>query len=227
MALDSDPFADLAAALARVLPPGVAVAVEDPAASAEGMFDAEARAVARAVPARRAEFAAGRRAAHRAMERLGVPAAPVAMGSDRAPVWPPGVIGSISHCEGACAALVALAGDMRAVAVDLEPDTDLPADLLPIVCSPGERAWLGGLAPETAGRMARLIFSVKECVFKLQYPMTGKMLEFSDMEVDIDLSDHRFSARFVGSVGVHSPRWRPSGPFGMVSGTLFCTSFLR
>ena len=98
MALDSDPFADLAAALARVLPPGVAVAVEDPAASAEGMFDAEARAVARAVPARRAEFAAGRRAAHRAMERLGVPAAPVAMGSDRAPVWPPGVIGSISHC---------------------------------------------------------------------------------------------------------------------------------
>lgn len=224
MALDSTPLAELVAALERAVPSGVVVAAEDPAAPPEGLFDAEALAMARAAPARRAEFAAGRRAAHRAMERLGLPPAPVAMGPDRAPVWPRGLIGSISHCEGACVALVAQAGTLRAVAVDVEPDADLPGELVPVVCSESERAWLSGLAPGMAGRMARLIFSAKECVYKLQFPVTGKLLEFSDMEVDIDLLHQQFSTRFTGSRGVSMTGWCPVGRFGMVHGILFSVS---
>ncbi|WP_372674633.1 4'-phosphopantetheinyl transferase [Aquicoccus sp.] len=227
MALDSDPLAELATALERVLPPGVAMAVEDPAAPEGGLFAVEAEAMSRAVPARRTEFAAGRRAAHRAMARLGLAPAPVAMGPDRAPVWPRGLIGSISHCEGGCAALVARMADMQAVAVDLEPDADLPDDLLPVVCSPAERAWLRDLAPARTGRMARLIFSVKECVYKLQYPLTGKIMEFSDIEVEIDLSHQRFSARLAAHGTKHAPPWTLAGRFGQAGGVMFCLSFAR
>ena len=61
--------------------------------------------MARAVPQRRREFFAGRLAAHRAMEALGHLPEPVPMGQDRAPVWPQGLVGSISHGAGACAAM--------------------------------------------------------------------------------------------------------------------------
>lgn len=224
MALDIGPRAELAAALEGAVPPCVAVEVEDPVAPADGMFGIEARAMARAIPARRAEFAAGRRAAHRAMARLGLSPAPVEMGPDRAPLWPRGLIGSISHCEGACAALVARAGQMRAVAVDLEPDADLPDDLVPLVCSPAERAWLNGLPHGCAGRMARLIFSAKECVYKLQYPETGNNLEFNDLEVEIDVVHQRFSARAARSDQGILATSQAEGRFGMVSGLLYCVS---
>ncbi|WP_137702263.1 4'-phosphopantetheinyl transferase family protein [Marimonas lutisalis] len=197
MALDSGVLDQLEAALGAVLPGEVAVAVEDPSAGDAGLFAAEAAAVARAVPKRRAEFAAGRRAAHRAMEALGHLAAPVTMEANRAPVWPDGLIGSISHCNGGCAALVARGADLRAVAIDLEDNTNLPREVLPMVCLPAERAWIDRLAPERRMWAARLIFSAKECAYKLQFPITRKMLDFADLQVDIDLPGRRFRARFL------------------------------
>jgi 4'-phosphopantetheinyl transferase EntD len=41
------------------------------------------------------------------MDALGLPERPIPMGRDRAPVWPEGVVGSISHSDAFCLAAVA------------------------------------------------------------------------------------------------------------------------
>ncbi|CAM5262090.1 hypothetical protein STENM223S_09777 [Streptomyces tendae] len=73
----------------ELLPPTVA-AVE--AYGEEGvdapLFPEEEALLTHAVPKRRREFTAARSCARRAMEKLGVPAAPVVSGERGAPVWP-------------------------------------------------------------------------------------------------------------------------------------------
>jgi 4'-phosphopantetheinyl transferase EntD len=166
-----DPAA-LTAALRAMLPAGAGVgacAIGD----AGPLWPGEA--VPGAVPARQAEFAAGRTAARLALADLGLPPVAVPMGADRAPHWPAGLAGSLTHAGG-----VALAAVLRApaaVGIDIEPDADLPADVLDSILTPAERAALPDL------RAARVVFSAKEAFFKAQYPRTGRMIGFDAADV--------------------------------------------
>ncbi len=182
-------------ALARSLfPAGVAVAATDPRHDHGGLLPEELPAVARATERRRREFAAGRIAARRAMAGLGVFGAPVPSGPDRAPVWPAGIVGSIAHTATACLAVAARAGQVRALGIDLEPDAPLEAYLVAEICTPPEIAWLVARPEAARGRLARLIFSAKECAYKCRYPLTRTLLEFADMRIEIDAVAGAFTA---------------------------------
>ncbi|MGJ8544834.1 MAG: 4'-phosphopantetheinyl transferase family protein [Sulfitobacter sp.] len=185
---------DLHAALRGMLPPQVALALRETGGAVPALFAREAQAVARAVPKRQAEFAAGRAAAREALAALGQPAAAIPMGADRAPVWPEGVIGSISHSNFYGAAALALGGGaLRGIGIDLEPEADLPGDVLDLVCGEAERAWLAGLPAAQQGRAGLLIFSAKEAFFKAQYPLTGAMIGFEAAQVFVDLQSGSLS----------------------------------
>ncbi|MGN5635089.1 4'-phosphopantetheinyl transferase family protein [Streptomyces sp. AC154] len=67
---------------------------------ADTLFPEEAAQVARSTPARRAEFTSVRACARRAMTRLGRAPVPVLRGPRGAPLWPPGLVGSMTHCQG-------------------------------------------------------------------------------------------------------------------------------
>ena len=72
----------------------------DPRAVNEGLLPEERGAVAKAVPKRVAQFTAGRVCARRALAQLGnTEPVPILMGEDRAPQWPAGYVGSISHTD--------------------------------------------------------------------------------------------------------------------------------
>ena len=182
----------LARALRAVVPPGVAVGAADPTAPTTGLWPEESAAMARAIPARRREFAAGRRAARAAMQALDLPAAAILPGPDRAPVWPDGVIGSISHGGGACLALVARQGVITGLGIDLEPAERLPQDMVEAVCTGPEHAAITGHY-----LLGRVIFCAKEAVYKAQYPLSHQTLEFHDLETGIDLAEGQFEARFT------------------------------
>ena len=78
------------------------------------LFPEEERLITRAVEKRRKEFTTARLCARKAMERLGVAPVPVLSGLRGEPLWPQGVIGSITHCAGyRAAALARAAGDDR------------------------------------------------------------------------------------------------------------------
>jgi 4'-phosphopantetheinyl transferase EntD len=91
------------------------------------MFSDEAAAVAGAGAERRREFGTVRWCARKALRQLGVPAVPILPDGDRAPRWPVGVVGSLTHCAGYRAAVVARSGELRGVGIDAEPHAALPA----------------------------------------------------------------------------------------------------
>lgn len=168
--------AALVAALRGLFPAGVGVGVCRIGTAPPPLPGEDAP---RAVPARRAEFAAGRAAARAAMTDAGLRPAAIPMGGDRAPVWPGGVFGSITHTQG-----VALAVAARApIGLDAEPDADLPEDLIPLV------------APGHAPRPARLIFAAKEAAYKCQYPLTRQLLDFDAFS--IEAGDRALTARLM------------------------------
>ena len=85
--------------IADILPPQVAVTEEFGDLPDVRLFPAEEAVIADAVDRRRREFATARACARAALAKLGVPAAPIVPGSRGAPQWPPGVVGSITHCR--------------------------------------------------------------------------------------------------------------------------------
>ncbi|SDD24331.1 4'-phosphopantetheinyl transferase family protein [Ruegeria marina] len=170
-----------------------ALAAADPTRDYEA-YPEELAAIPGAVDRRRREFAAGRTAARLALRELGAPAMAVPMGADRAPIWPPGLLGSITHTGTACLAAVAWEGELRLLGLDLEEDTPLDPDLIPTVCSPAERAWLAG--QDDPGHWAKLIFSAKECAYKAQYPISRTLFGFDALRIALDTGSRRFSATF-------------------------------
>jgi 4'-phosphopantetheinyl transferase EntD len=186
----------LVAALRAALPAGIAVAVEDPKAGAFGLLPGEA--LDNAVPKRLAEFAAGRRAARAAMAHLGLPASAIPHGADRAPRWPEGVVGSISHNEGLCLAMLGRSDDWVGLGLDVEVGRDLELALWPEILRPDELARIHAVPDAARGLAAMAVFVAKEAVYKAQYLVSGTMMDFHALTVEIDAN--RFMAAFTQDV---------------------------
>jgi 4'-phosphopantetheinyl transferase EntD len=160
-----------------------------------------------ASPARRAEFAAGRWCARTALGQLGGPvSAPLRNGRHGSPDWPPGFVGSITHTPRLTAAAVARRGwrdGVRGIGLDAEDAAPLPAGVLDVVASTGEREDLRRLA---RGRSEVLwdtvLFTVKEATYKALYPLLGEVLAHDDVTASLS-ADGRFRAvvRAPGSTG--------------------------
>jgi 4'-phosphopantetheinyl transferase EntD len=184
-------LAPLVSLARRLLPEGVAVAGADP-----GMMHPllAGEALPGAVPARLREFSAGRHAARAALAALGEALAPVPRGDDRAPVWPQGVAGSITHTRGAC--LAAVARGRAGLGLDLEEDAPLDPSLWETVLLPEEAAWARG-EPDP-GRAAMLVFSAKEAAYKAQYAITRSLFGFEVLRVAI--TPGGLAARFTRDI---------------------------
>lgn len=178
----------------RILPAAAASAESFGEPADATLFPEEEAVIARAVDRRRREFATGRACARAALARLGVPAGPILVGERRAPCWPPGVVGSITHCRGYAAAAVAGSDGLAALGIDAEPDEPLPDGVLRTIALPAERAMLAGLPP-SGPSWERLLFCAKESVYKAWFPLTGRWLGFGDAH--ITLADGAFQARLL------------------------------
>lgn len=142
----------------------------------------EAALMEKAIEKRRREFCAGRVLARSALESLGFAPAPLLRGEDRAPRWPSGAVGSITHTRGHCAAVVARSTQIRAVGIDVEQATPLKPGVYEAITTERDRRELEG---DDALRLGKIIFSAKECAYKAQYTLTQKYLPFSAMSVVI------------------------------------------
>lgn len=199
------------AVIAEILPPTVVVEAlrEDPAVVA--LFPQEHALLGRAVSKRRREFATARLCAHRALEQLGMTRQPIPAGAGGEPLWPPGVLGSITHCAGYRACALARTADILALGIDAEPDRPLPDGVLAQVSLPRERQRLRALAL-TAGQVHcwdRLLFSAKEAIYKAWHPIVKRRLDFADAEVSIDAGTSTSSA--AAARGTFSASLSPPG----------------
>ncbi|WP_367137603.1 4'-phosphopantetheinyl transferase [Saccharothrix sp. HUAS TT1] len=162
------------------------------------LFPEEQEHVAKAVDKRKREFATGRHCARTALAAFGFPPAPLLPGPNRAPTWPAGVVGSITHCQGYRAAAVGLVSDVWTIGIDAEPNEPTPDGVLEAIAVPGELARHRELrASGDKVSWDRLLFSAKETVYKAWFPLARKWLGFEDAEVTINPDDGTFSARIL------------------------------
>ncbi|MFF3333564.1 4'-phosphopantetheinyl transferase [Streptomyces sp. NPDC002888] len=179
----------------KLLPAPVAVAEAFDDTRPAPLLGAEAELVSRAVDSRRREFATVRRCAREALAELGVGPLPVLTGERGAPRWPEGIVGSMTHCDGYRAAAVARTPGVRSVGIDAEPHLPLPEGVFDSIALPSERRRAGdmqGMEPEV--HWDRLLFSMKECVYKAWFPLTRRPLGFAQADITIEY-DGTFSAR--------------------------------
>ena len=182
--------------LRDLFPATVLIATSPPRACEAELFSEERALIERAVESRRREFATARVCARKLLAELGVEGFALLRGADRAPLWPTGVIGSISHCRDLCVAAVARRGALRSLGVDVEPAEPLEPALWRRILTPREATWLGSRETERRGRIVRLFFSAKEAVYKCVRAAGAPELGFHDVELDLALEEGRFAARW-------------------------------
>lgn len=185
--------------LAQALGTGFGIACRDVDGDPEQLWPSERTAVHKAVPSRQREYAAGRCAARDAMQQIGwapegIPSAP-----DRSPVWPDGLTGSIAHGGQVCVAVVGRRHQVHAVGIDIEVDRAMEPDLWPSICTADELSRLDLLPPRERGRRVTRVFCAKEAFYKWQYPQTGLLLDFLDVEVMFSADGTGFVARAAPS----------------------------
>lgn len=180
--------------LAGLFPTSVLAARVDPRTVTGESLPEEMAFVSGAADVRRREFVAGRLASHSLLRRLNCKIRPILVGRGRAPVFPSGIVGSISHLEDDCRVVMARDTAIASLGLDLVYAQPLEQASWATVLTRTERARLEGLAPADRGMAAILTFSAKESVYKCLYPLSGRWLDFQDVEIEFDPRRRRFKA---------------------------------
>lgn len=136
----------------------------------------------RAVPKRKAEFLAGRRCAAEAIRRLTGQTIFPGMGEDRAPIWPEGVVGAISHSGDRAIALAGVGSRFLGIGIDIEKllSEEEAHDIATQALTAHELHSLGNVIDPF---MTGLIFSAKESLFKALYPTVRRLFFFEAAEL--------------------------------------------
>lgn len=188
----STPFESLS------LPAAVSISRAPVDASLPWLSADEIEASATMAVTRRAEFAHGRWHARRALTQLGVAEVSLPPAPDRAPQWPAGFVGSISHVPpdaaqdlaGQVVAVAARQHDYAGIGVDLERTGTLAPEHWPLFLTRDELAWLAVRPASERCRLAHGLWSAKEAVMKaLRQP-----LDPQDIEIRVSDDERRFGA---------------------------------
>ena len=148
-----------------------------------------------AVLKRRAEFLAGRYVACVALEFLDIKPFTIYIGKYRQPVWPPGIVGSISHSNTHAVSIVS--SSLCYVGVDIEPLLvyEQATEISNSIASVEEYRRLSdkGISFQFA---VVLLFSAKESLFKAIFPKVGRYLDFFSSElIDIDTEKNKLKLK--------------------------------
>jgi 4'-phosphopantetheinyl transferase EntD len=131
---------------------------------------------------RLADFLTGRHCARMALMDLGIDGGEIPVGEGRQPIWPMGVSGSISHANGLTGAILARREHHPSLGLDIERRRSVDGTLWKHLFTDADSALLETLGEDTE-EWATLFFSLKETFYKLQYPISGRFLDFIDVSL--------------------------------------------
>jgi 4'-phosphopantetheinyl transferase EntD len=194
----------------------------------DALKPSERPAIARAVDKRQREFIAGRVMARAACARLGVEDADIPQAEDRSPLWPSGLVGSITHTKTWCAAAVARQSDYLGLGIDIEADEPLKEPLWSKILTESELNALLKRPALERGSFAKLVFCAKEAAYKAQHAITKTFLGFDAMTITADTNNDAFVARFTQSVGdAFKADQELAGRYGRADGLLAAAVLIR
>ncbi len=138
-----------------------------------------------ATPTRRTEFATGRALARRCLITLGQPPQNIERGPDREPIWPEGLTGSISHTAGLTIAIVWAPPDVKGagIGIDAEQLSRVDQTIFDTVFTAQECELLSRCNAQERDLLATGLFSAKESIYKAQYPLTKRFIDYHEIEI--------------------------------------------
>jgi 4'-phosphopantetheinyl transferase EntD len=179
-------MSELCAELAALFSPGAIAAELHGSAPSRYLTQDEIHAVSHCSEKRISDFTAGRLCARRALKELGIEGFSLLPGKNRLPLWPAGIVGSITHTDGYSAAVAMRPGSVRSVGLDSEAVAAVHEGLWPRICAPVELERLRTFADTERGQRAALTFAAKEAFYKSQFPLTGEWIGFEDIVIEFE-----------------------------------------
>jgi 4'-phosphopantetheinyl transferase EntD len=171
------------------------------------LFPAEEECMRSAVQKRREEFSTGRWCARQALFELGVSPTPILVGVRREPLWPSGIVGSITHAAGLSAAVAGRIERWPGVGIDI-----LDASAAGQILRDAARLIADEVEESSAREALRadvdpraLLFSAKESVIKAISERAQRFVDFT--EIRLTLQDAYFVAECPPQVGAGVRGW--------------------
>lgn len=152
------------------------------------IFPQETELVLHASQKRKREFHAGRYCAHELLTQFGLNKTPVMSGYHREPVWPSGIVGSISHCKDIAGAIMSRDDIYCAIGLDIENIKPMKQAFANYICSAQELE-LHPTITESSLHLL-MLFSVKESVYKAVFAASGIKLTLKQCHI-LDISNPR------------------------------------
>ena len=144
------------------------------------LLPAEMAAFAGSVLKVRRASGAARIVARTLLSRFGHAPSAIPKSTAGMPVWPDGIVGSLAHDATVAIAAMSLQRDFQSIGIDIEPAEPLTSDLMDIVATAAERERI-----QDDPLRGRLLFSIKEAVYKAVYPLDRMFLDHHDVEVSL------------------------------------------
>lgn len=147
---------------------------------------------------RKNEFYRGRFCAHKALEQLSCRDTFVPISDGRAPLWPNGYCGSISHSKDMAIALAAKSDAYQSIGVDIERIvTEKRIQVIKrMTLTPAEVIYLESFADQSF--VATIMFSAKEAFYKYLNPVVGEYINFHEGIIQqIDCENQSFQIELV------------------------------
>ena len=177
--------AQLSPRLAELFPPEVVAVELTTEAGRSVLTEVELKSVSHCAIKRIDDFTRGRACARRGLGQLGIEGFSLLSGDKREPLWPPEIVGSITHTTGFAAAVVARSAQVQALGIDCEVIESVDPDLWERICTREEQERLGRLPEAQAQRQAALIFAAKEAFYKCQFPLSRAWVGFEDVSIEV------------------------------------------
>jgi 4'-phosphopantetheinyl transferase EntD len=158
--------------------------------------------IALAVTKRQAEFLAGRLMARQALALIGHEGFTVAIGDDRTPIWPNGIIGSISHSNQIALCITANQHEFSYIGCDVEPFITIQTqkEICDTIINHAEKRLIQN-SPLGQKIAFTLAFSAKESLFKALYTTVKRYFDFSAAHIyDINPGNQTFKLKLVESL---------------------------
>jgi 4'-phosphopantetheinyl transferase EntD len=152
--------------VSRLLVPGLFGAEIEDRGQPLCLLPQEEALVAQAAEKRRRDFTLGRTCARAALAGMGHEGIAIGKGENGAPLWPAGIVGSITHTNGYAAALAGSAQQFAGLGLDAERVGGVTENLWPRLFDEEERGSLAGIDAAGKAVAATLFFSAKEAAFK-------------------------------------------------------------
>ena len=136
-------------------------------------------------------FSSGRYAVHLAQEAINAKPREI-LHEGRAPIWPSGQMGAITHSKKYAGAIVST--ELRGVGLDFEEVGRIQPKLYAKLFTKDEESWL---RQQTRPEASTIIFSAKESVYKGIFPILKRYVGFQEVEIELDWNSARFDIRYL------------------------------